>query len=145
MCSVLWLPSTNSRLTTTLPDLQLEGGKLGKLRSCWVSRLERRARKESGASEDSTRTQDTQVKSVSGKWLPLTEELEDSLTKVRTRHLQVHFDHFHFNIITGPHIFQEENDLEIKIWIKDNESKVKVIPHLRRAIRFDAQLSFYKN
>lgn len=27
--------------------------------------------------------------------------------------------------------------MEIEIWIKDNESKVKVIPHLRRAIRFD--------
>ena len=34
-------------------------------------------------------------------------------------------------------MFQEQNDLEIKIWIKDNEGEVKVIPHLRRAIRFD--------
>ena len=27
--------------------------------------------------------------------------------------------------------------MEIEIWIKDNESKVKVIPRLRRAIRLD--------
>ena len=68
-----------------IQDLQFEGKKFGRLMSCWGSRLEGRDRKESGASEDSTRTQDTVVKSLSGRWLPLPEEYEDSLDKVRSQ------------------------------------------------------------
>ena len=62
-----------------IKDLDVEAKKFPTIISCWGSKLEDRARKESGASEASTSTQATTVKS-SLDCHTLKEEYEDTFS-----------------------------------------------------------------
>ena len=65
-------------LSLSVKDLEQEDRKFPNLISCWGSTLENRARKESGASQNSTSTQATTVRSERWDCHTLKEEYEDT-------------------------------------------------------------------